>query len=44
MSSNVQFETSVNYEPAWVRFNVSLKTPQGEEEAAFKMLAEVMYS
>ena len=40
MSGNFQFETSVNYEPAGVRFNVSLTTPQGAEEAAFKLTVD----
>lgn len=40
MSGEFQFETSTSYEPAGVRFNVSLKTPPGENQAAFSLTVD----
>jgi len=40
LSGNFQFESSVSYEQAGVRFNVSLKTPSLEEQASFKLTVD----
>ena len=40
MSSTFNFETSVSYEPAGVRFNVGLKALSGEEQAAFSLTVD----
>ena len=37
MSKDFQFETKLEYEPAGVGFNVSLKVPSGGQEAAFRV-------
>ena len=40
MSSNINMETSANYQTAGVRFNLSLTTPQGQDQAKLSITVD----